>query len=84
VTYTEPPTSAPPSTEPVVLPIVIGDQTPTTTAAPATDAPTTASALPSSLPVTGSASTVLALLGLVSVLLGAGLVFMGRRQPADA
>jgi LPXTG-motif cell wall-anchored protein len=88
VTYTQPPTSTPPSTDPVppvVLPIVIGDQTPTTTAAPATDTPdTTAAVLPSSLPVTGSSSTVLALVGLVAVLLGAGLVFMGRRQPADA
>jgi LPXTG-motif cell wall-anchored protein len=84
VTYTEPPSSTPPSTEPVVLPIVIGDQTPTTTAAPATETPTTAAALPSSLPVTGSASTMLALVGLVAVLLGAGLIFMGRRPPADA
>ncbi|HKA04686.1 MAG TPA: LPXTG cell wall anchor domain-containing protein [Acidimicrobiales bacterium] len=68
-----------------MLPIVIGDQTPTTTASPAPETPvTTAAALPSSLPVTGSASTALVLIGLVAVLLGAGLVFMGRRQPADA
>jgi LPXTG-motif cell wall-anchored protein len=63
-----------------VAPIVIGDQTPTTTAAPAT----TAAAVPSSLPVTGAGSTMLALGGLGAVLLGAGLVFLGRREPADA
>jgi len=61
-----------------VAPIVIPDQTPTTTAPPAT------TAAPSSLPVTGAASTQLAHGGRGAVLLGAGLVFLGRREPADA
>jgi len=62
-----------------VLPTVVPDQTPTTTATPATTA-----AAPSSLPVTGAASTVLALGGLGAILIGAGLVFLGRREAVNA
>jgi LPXTG-motif cell wall-anchored protein len=59
-----------------VSPIVVDQPAPTT--------PTTVAVLPTSLPVTGSGSTVLVLAGILCLMLGGGLIFMGRRQPAEA
>jgi LPXTG-motif cell wall-anchored protein len=70
---TNPPTSvvAPPETSPPV-------SSPPTTAAP--QSPTTTVALPTHLPVTGAASTDTLVAGVLAVIIGGGLIILGRRR----